>query len=257
MFPLLKIINGDPRHSDHRPIIAELNMEAAPRTDYPSTSTFWFEAAWLQEEDCAQIVKEAWNSAFDFEGARVSDALAKVGRNLWQWDKEVLGALKKRIKVAKKELERCRRESISQEGVNREQMLRFKLNRLEDQHNLYWQQRAHANWLKFGDRNTTYFHAFASERKRTNVIKKLKREGGGVVEGEELGPFITNHYKSSFMSSARPENDELLCHVPSTVTNGMNNMLTREFSGNEVKEALDSIGDPKALGPDGTPAIFL
>jgi hypothetical protein len=53
---------------------------------------------------------------FDFEGAGVSDALAKVGRNLWQWDKEVLGALKKRIKVAKKELERCRRESISQEG---------------------------------------------------------------------------------------------------------------------------------------------
>jgi hypothetical protein len=47
MFPLFKIINGDPRHSDHRPIIAELNMEAAPRTDYHSTSTFRFEAAWL------------------------------------------------------------------------------------------------------------------------------------------------------------------------------------------------------------------
>jgi hypothetical protein len=39
--------------------------------------------------------------------------------------------------------------------------------------------------LKYGDRNTSYFHAFAFERTRKNAIKKLKREGGGVVEGRE------------------------------------------------------------------------
>jgi hypothetical protein len=36
----------------------------------------------------------------------------------------------------------------------------------------------------------------------------------------------------------------------------MNNLLTREFTGEEVKSALESIGDLKAPGPDGMPAIF-
>jgi hypothetical protein len=36
----------------------------------------------------------------------------------------------------------------------------------------------------------------------------------------------------------------------------MNNMLLREFTKEEVKDALNCIGDLKAPGPDGMPAIF-
>jgi hypothetical protein len=154
-------------------------------------------------------------------------------------------------------LEKCRRGKINQENVTREHILRYKLSRLEDQHSTYWKQRAHANWLKYGDRNTSYFHAYATERKKTNVIKRLIREGGGVVEREEeIGPYIANHYKSLFMSSVGPQNDELLCHVPQMVTDDMNESLTRAYNESEVKDALDSIGDLKAPGPDGMPAIF-
>jgi hypothetical protein len=85
----------------------------------------------------------------------------------------------------------------------------------------------------------------------------LKREGGGVVESEEeLGPFISNFYKILFMSSAGPVDNKLLEHIPQTVTPEMNEKLTRPFTGQEVKEALDSIGDLKAPGPDGMPAVF-
>lgn len=257
LFPLYKIINGDPRHSDQRPVIAELNEQARPMQGTGKVRAFRFEAAWLQEEGCAQVVEEAWNMAFDGGSCSVSEGVKQVGRSLWTWDKEVLGELKKRIKKAKRDLEKCRRSPITQESVNKEHLLKYKLSRLEDQRSTYWQQRAHANWLRFGDRNTSYFHAVASERKRMNVIKNLKREGGGVVEREEeIGPFITNHYKSLFTSSAGPVNDDLLCHVPETVTGDMNDSLTRVFLAEEVKEALDSIGDLKAPGPDGMPAIF-
>jgi hypothetical protein len=40
------------------------------------------------------------------------------------------------------------------------------------------------------------------------------------------------------------------------VTEEMNNSLLKEFTEVEVCEALDSIGDLKAPGPDGMPAIF-
>jgi hypothetical protein len=36
-------------------------------------------------------------------------------------------------------------------------------------------------WLTKLDRNTKFFHTAASERKRRNVIKKLKKEDGGKV----------------------------------------------------------------------------
>ena len=82
---------------------------------------------------------------------------------------------------------------------------------------------------------------------RTNVIKKLKREGGGVVEGgKELRLFISNHYKSLFMSSAGEIDNELLQHIPQSITVEMNVSLTKLFTSHEVKEGLESIGDLKA-----------
>jgi hypothetical protein len=72
----------------------------------------------------------------------------------------------------------------------------------------------------------------------------------------ELGPFITNHYKSLFMSSAGEVNNELLQHVKTCVTPEMNDSLGRIFMAEEVKETLDSIGDLKAPSPDGMPTIF-
>jgi hypothetical protein len=51
-------------------------------------------------------------------------------------------------------------------------------------------------------------------------------------------------------------NDDLLRHVPQSVMDEMNISLTREYTPDEITEALNSIGDLKAPGPDGIPAIF-
>jgi hypothetical protein len=257
MFPLYKIINGDPRRSDHRPIIAKLNGQAMVDRDRRSPRTFRFEARWLQEEQCDEVVTNAWNQAFEDGATTVGEAVERIGGCLMEWDREVLGELKQRIKKAKKDLEMCRRGQLDQRRLSQEHLLKYKLNRLEEQQNVYWQQRAHVNWLKNGDRNTSFFHAYASERKKTNWIRRLKREGGGVVESEEeLGPYVSNFYKSLFVSSVGPTDNELLQHIPQSVTPEMNEILTRAYTGEEIREALESIGDLKAPGPDGMPAVF-
>ena len=115
-------------------------------------------------------------------------------------------------------MERCRRATISQEQINHEHLLRYKLDRLLDQQHIYWKQRAHSTWLAKGDRNTKIFHAQAAERKKRNTLKKLKVEGGGEVVGKHLKTFITNQYQELFMSNAGTHVEEVLECVPTRVT---------------------------------------
>jgi len=60
----------------------------------------------------------------------------------------------------------------------REAILRFKVDRLEEQIDIFWKQRAHVNWLAKGDRNTSFFCQCYKER-RVNMIGNLKEDGGG------------------------------------------------------------------------------
>lgn len=57
-------------------------------------------------------------------------------------------------------------------------MWSFKVDRLEEQIDIYWKQRAHVNWLRFGDRNTNFFHNACSSRRRRNRIGRLMKGDG-------------------------------------------------------------------------------
>jgi hypothetical protein len=108
-----------------------------------------------------------------------------------------------------------------------------------------------------GDRNTKFFYSYASERKKVNRITKLRKEDGGVAEEEEaMREVATNYFLQLFTSSSGDRMEELLDHIDPRVTQEMNDQLCKEYSEEEVKAALDSIGDLKAPGPDGMHALF-
>jgi len=105
-----------------------------------------------------------------------------------------------------------------------------------------------AHWLEKGDRNTRFFHQYASERRRRSRIKKLVQEDGRVVEH--------NKYKILFTSHAGSNMDDLLQHVHPKVSADMNRSLLSAFTEEEVKQGVDAIGDLKAPGADGMPSQF-
>jgi hypothetical protein len=158
---------------------------AARRRNLTRNGVPKFEARWLEEEACAGIVKNAWELEVDVKHGCVVEGVRGVLGELVGWSRNVLGDLEKRISKLKKELDGWRRKGIGEEQVRKEQVIRFKFSRLEEQRETYWKQRADVHWMKNGVRNTKYFHSVASERRKKNHIKKLRREDGVVVEEEE------------------------------------------------------------------------
>jgi hypothetical protein len=84
----------------------------------------------------------------------------------------------------------------------------------------------------------------------------LKDDGGDMVAGKELKPFITNYCRNLFTSRAGHRMNEALQAVECKVSSSMNASLLKPFTGGEIEEALNGIGDLKAPGLDEIPSIF-
>ena len=68
------------------------------------------------------------------------------------------------------------------------------------------------------------------------------------MEEGELKETITNFYKLLFHSNAGTRYDEIMNEVQPRVTDVMNQFLVRDVFDEEIKAALDSMGDVKRQG---------
>jgi hypothetical protein len=199
-FISVHVRNGDPYHSDHRLVVILTESQQQRRNARSSDRPFKFEASWLEEEKCRKVVLQAWENGEQGPEVTVAEALKGVfflekvlkgvANSLNDWNCNVLGDLQKRLKKLEKELEKCRRRHISQENVGLEAVLRYRVDRIEEQIDIYWKQRAHTNWLLKGDRNMIFFHHACSERRKKNRIGRLKKECSGWVEDEAENRFL-------------------------------------------------------------------
>lgn len=73
---------------------------------------------------------------------------------------------------------------------------------------------------------------------------------------EEKRSLITNYFLNLFRSVGSHNSSRLLNCVERKVSNQMNEELMRDYSKEEVVQTLKSIGNLKAPGPDGSPALF-
>lgn len=78
------------------------------------------------------------------------------------------------------------------------------LEKLINQEEIYWHQRAKRQWLSAGDANTTFFHRCTKARRARNAIQKLIDESGRQWTNEkDIEKCIIKYYNELF-SSSRP-----------------------------------------------------
>lgn len=199
-------------------------------------------------------MQEGWGQA---DPLTVGEKLERCATALSGWASSTFGDVKKRIK--RKEEELVLWQGRSPDGVMlarcREIVAELdELNRLQES---YWHARARANELKDGDKNAAYFHHKASQRKRRNMILKLKDAEGVWRSNEtEVGKIISGYFTDIFSSSRPADFEAALAGLAVKVHNESNVLLQVEPTADEIREALFQMHPNKAPGIDGMHALF-
>ncbi|XP_021742793.1 uncharacterized protein LOC110708878 [Chenopodium quinoa] len=160
--------------SDHAPIVLKLTPKAKKRQK--RTKSFKFETAWLFDNTCETVVREAWHSDEEY------DVLGKLGATsvrLAGWSKDKFDALGKQIEEAEFALKLVQQERITEESCDRSAHLEQTLDDLHRKYEAYWFLRSQVLEVRDSDKNTSYYHHKASHRReKKNTIEGLYDDEG-------------------------------------------------------------------------------
>jgi hypothetical protein len=130
---------------------------------------FRYEASWARKKECKAIVERVWRvkeTQGDHWG-NLKKKLHHCQHELIRWHKSNSSPMEKLIKHKTQQLVDLQGEDgeLAMGEING---IQSDLHSLMEQEDLQWRQQAKANWLKHGDRNTKYLHAYANQRKMAN-----------------------------------------------------------------------------------------
>ncbi|KAL0379072.1 UNVERIFIED_CONTAM: hypothetical protein Sradi_3212700 [Sesamum radiatum] len=180
-----------------------------------------------------------------------------VREGLIRWDKSNFGHVRSRVKELEEQL--VKSNLISAEGRLLHGHLRNELEELLSREEFMWKQRGKAQWLKERDRNTPFFHARASARRRKNSISQLRDRDGEWCNSKEGIQHIISTYFPEFFRSTNPSEKviaEALGGMTARVSDDMNEALIQPFSPDEVKHLIFQMYPYKFPGPDGLSPVF-
>jgi hypothetical protein len=124
----------------------------------------------------------------------------------------------------------------------------------------HWRLKSRATWIKSGDKNTKYFHHFASYRWNKKHIWEVKDDSGQVHYGQDAIKMEAQRYFSSFYKESSintiEEQVAMVGLFPRMVNEEEVMLLEKPVSKEEVLEVLKGFAKDKSPGPDGWTVEF-
>jgi hypothetical protein len=145
---------------------------------------------------------------------------------------------------------------LTPQTFSEEMEISKKIQKIQSEEEINLAQRAKINWLKFGDKNSNFFHAALVERKRQNRVVRLDVAGYNISDDKEMKSEATRFFKDLFSTSGPRNYEAFLSPFESKVTHEMNVDLMKPITIEEVENAVQDLGSLKSPGPDGFPGLF-
>nr|TKS17239.1 hypothetical protein D5086_0000020700 [Populus alba] len=121
----------------------------------------------------------------------------------------------------------------------------------------YFKQKSRVQWLQLGDRNTSFFHKSLLHRQVRNKIHSLQDENGTLVhDPHDIGKLASTYFENILTATHPTLNAEIKDIFPNTISEASKSAALTPITDDDIKEALFSIPDSKAPGPDGYNALF-
>ncbi|XP_021992554.1 uncharacterized protein LOC110889344 [Helianthus annuus] len=243
------------RVSDHAPAILKLFSMS---TDRPKP--FKFPNFIVTKPEFRQAVMSEWTKTV--EGATMFSVVKKM-KGLKSHFRRILrnqGNLHKRVTDLRNELDQIQKqvEAHPFDSAIRSSetiCLRDFKSAVYDEE-CFLKQKSKVQWLCAGDSNTSYFHNSVKSRNARNRINCIKDTNGNQYEGVDVAAALLNHY-SAFMGTedkvARLDDADLFVNV---LQQNVAETMVRQVTDDEVKQAMFSISENKAPGPDGYTSAF-
>ncbi|CAN6543407.1 unnamed protein product [Malus baccata var. baccata] len=237
--------------SDHCPIVI---MSDSGRT--LGCKLFRFMAFWAKDEECQKIVEECW--ARQWVGSMEVQWVQKLNAcrsYLTRWSRNKFKQRGQQIEELTVQLVELQKQwGTNFRAIQEKQKL---IVDLQAQEASFWHQRSRVKWLREGDLNTKFFHQSTLQRRRRNLILKLKVDDGQWVEHPSwVRQMVEDHFQNLFTSGEPRHWGALLDYVPPGITEDMNRDLIAPMSDEEIKAAVMNMGRLKAPEPDGFQVIF-
>lgn len=139
---------------------------------------------WLYHLEFENLVQTTWQ-----EKVLVDDFGEKIqqyGQILMDWDTHVFGHIRRNIKELRKNLDSLQKIYQSDIMMEEAHNVEDKLNHFLKLEETMWHQRSRALWLKDGDKNSSFFHKKAAQRKKRNCISRIMNDDGVWVTNAEI-----------------------------------------------------------------------
>ncbi|CAM8972489.1 unnamed protein product [Rhodiola kirilowii] len=198
--------------SDHQAILLDTEGSVTRKRK----RFFRFEAMWMDHPDLEKALRDFWQS-HGIIGNCWALNLRNCRKMLKDWNINVFGNVRGRIRDIKRRLEEVKEETL-------------------------WLQRSSVLWMHQGDKNTKFFHARASHRRKKNWVHALIDEHGvKQTDQGEMMKVVVAYFQKIFQAKVdmRTINWEAhLQHVVPTVDEEMNASLIEEISEEEIRRAV-------------------
>jgi hypothetical protein len=244
------------RTSDHKPVLVRSIDSSGVHSRFHRS--FKFEAHWLADEDCLGVIGEAWAESEHNEDGTCStrERLERCQTKLTRWSDSKFRAQDRDLEEKTKQLAELQKQEDGNNGMAIS-ALKAEIDSILEHLDMKWKQRAKQSWYRAGDRNTPFYHAWASHRRKVNRIVKIRDEEGREWKKQpEIGAAFGRFFQQLFSAGEAGDMSEVVDGLDHRVSDDMNANLLKTFTTLEVEAALNQMHPLKSPGPDGFSACF-